>query len=67
MIAAGKIYVQSRWAGMLVLAAKPEYELLAQNRFTTDESDFNATPAIVADELFVRSNRYLYCVSGPQK
>ena len=67
VIAAGKIYVQSRWAGMLVLAAKPEYELLAQNRFTTDESDFNATPAIVADELFVRSNRYLYCISKQQK
>ena len=67
VLAAGKIYVQSRWAGMLILAAKPEYELLAQNRFTTDESDFNATPAIVAGELFVRSNRYLYCVNGQQK
>ena len=63
VIANGKIYVPSRWNGVLVLPAKPKYEVLAQNRFADDDSDFNATPAISNGELFLRSNRYLYCVA----
>jgi outer membrane protein assembly factor BamB len=62
IVAGNKIYVPTRWAGTLVLAARPKYELLAQNRFSGDDSDFNATPAIVDGQLFLRSNRYLYCV-----
>ncbi|MFM2004143.1 MAG: hypothetical protein RI963_3569, partial [Planctomycetota bacterium] len=53
----------SRWDGVLVLAAKPSFEVLAQNRFAADDSDFNATPAISDGELFLRSNRFLYCVA----
>lgn len=67
VVAAGRIYVQCRWAGMLVLDARPEYELLARNQFNDDESDFNATPAIVNAQLFVRSNRSLYCIGKGQK
>jgi hypothetical protein len=63
VIAADKIYLPSRWDGVLVLAAKPSFEVLAQNRFAADDSDFNATPAISDGELFLRSNRFLYCVA----
>jgi outer membrane protein assembly factor BamB len=63
VIAADKIYLPSRWDGVLVLAAKPSFEDLAQNRFAADDSDFNATPAISDGELFLRSNRFLYCVA----
>jgi outer membrane protein assembly factor BamB len=63
VIANGMIYVPTRWNGVLVLPAKPKYEVLAQNRFVSDESDFNATPAISNGELFLRSNRFLYCVA----
>ena len=59
----GKIFIPSRWNGVLVLAAKPKYEVLAQNRFASDESDFNATPAICGRDVILRSNRFLYCVS----
>ena len=62
IVADGKIYVPSRWNGVLVLAAKPKYEVLAQNRFASDESDFNATPAICGSDVILRSNRFLYCV-----
>ncbi len=61
VIANGKIYVQTRWDGVLVLPAKPEFKVLAQNRLD-DESDFNATPAISNNELVLRSNRHLYCI-----
>ena len=67
VIAGGNIYVPSRWDGVLVLPAKPEYRLLSQNRFADDESDFNATPAISNGQLLLRSNRFLYCVANKDK
>ena len=66
VLAKGSIYVPTRWNGVLVLPAKPQYQVLAQNKFN-DESDFNATPAISQDELFLRSNRFLYCVAIQKK
>ncbi len=63
VVANGKIYVQTRWNGMIVLPAKPEYAVEEQNQFASDESDFNATPAICDNELFLRSNLNLYCVA----
>ena len=50
--------------GVLVMAAKPEFKILSQNKFAADESDFNATPAISDGHLYLRSNRYLYSVGG---
>ena len=63
VLADEKLYVVSRWSGTFVFEAKPEFEQLAQNQFSSDESDFSATPAISGGELFLRSNRFLYCVS----
>jgi len=57
-----KLYAVSRWGGTYVIAAKPKYELLAQNKIESDASDFNASPAISNGQLFLRSNQYLYCV-----
>ena len=66
VLAKGNVYVPSRWNGVLVLPAKPQYKILAQNKFN-DDSDFNATPAISESELFLRSNRFLYCVAAQKK
>ena len=46
-----------------MLKAGNEFEQLAVNRVTDDEEDFSATPAISAGQLFIRSNRFLYCVT----
>ena len=62
--AGGNLYVVSRWSGTYVLAAKPEFKLIARNPLPADESDFNATPAISDGTIFLRSNRFLYCVTG---
>lgn len=62
VIADGKLYLVSRQGGTAVLAARPEYELLAHNRFEDDRSIFNASPAVSGDRLFLRSRRYLYCL-----
>ena len=62
VVADGKLYVVSRWNGVLVLPAEPQYKLIAQNRLS-DDSDFNATPAVSHSQLLLRSNRCLYCVA----
>ena len=45
----------------MVLAAKPGYELLAQNHLE-DQRDVNSSPAIGKNRLFLRMKRYLYCI-----
>ena len=58
----GKLFIPSRWEGVYVIAAKPEFELLAENRFPDDKSDFNGTPAISGRQMFLRSDQALYCI-----
>jgi outer membrane protein assembly factor BamB len=58
----GKLFIPSRWEGVYVIAAKPEFELLAENRFPDDKSDFNGTPAISGKQMFLRSDKALYCI-----
>ena len=64
VLAGDKLISVSRRGGTYVLDAKPELEQLAHNQFESDESDFNASPAISNGQLFLRSNRYLYCVEA---
>jgi hypothetical protein len=59
----GRIYVVTRSGLTYVLAAKPEFEVLAKNQFGSDDSGFCATPAVSDGDLFIRSNTHLYCVS----
>lgn len=58
----GKLFIPSRWEGVYVIAARPEFELLAENRFPDDKSDFNGTPAISGKQMFLRSDKALYCI-----
>jgi outer membrane protein assembly factor BamB len=62
--AGGAIYFVSRGEGTYVIAAKPEFELLHHNRIESDESDFDATPAISGGRVFLRSRDWLYCISN---
>jgi outer membrane protein assembly factor BamB len=48
---------------MFVFKAGKEFEQIAVNRVTTETEDFSSTPAISQGELFVRSNKHLYCIS----
>ena len=64
VLANGKVYAVTRWNGTFVFAAKPEFELVAHNRFLSDKSQFNATPAIVDQQIFLRSDRFLYCIGA---
>lgn len=61
VFSAGRIYVVSRWSGTFVLPAAPRYEILARNRFASDDSDSSGTPAISGGDILLRSGRFLYC------
>lgn len=58
----GRIYYVSRNQGTYVVEAKPEFKQIAHNTFANDTSVFNGSPAPMAGNLLLRSNRYLYCV-----
>jgi outer membrane protein assembly factor BamB len=57
-----KLFLTTRDAGVLVLAAEPKYQELAINKLGSETERFNATPAIVGDRLLIRSDKALYCV-----
>jgi outer membrane protein assembly factor BamB len=61
-VADGKIYAVSRDKGTFVLAAGPKFEMLAQNTFKSDRSIFNGSPAVSQGQLFLRSDKCLYCI-----
>jgi len=62
-VAAGnQLYVVSRRRGTFVLPAADEFEVLAQNKFTSDKSQCNGSPAISDGRLFLRSDKMLYCI-----
>lgn len=58
-----RIIVPSRYDGIFVFSAERDFETLAVNRFDRDDSQFNATPAIVDGKLLIRSDKFLYCVA----
>jgi outer membrane protein assembly factor BamB len=60
-----KLYCQSRRNGIFVVAAKPQYQLLAKHTISGDDSQWNATPAADAGRLYLRSDKALYCVGQP--
>jgi hypothetical protein len=45
-----------------VVAAKPEFELVAHNVFEDDESRANASPVAHDGQLLLRSDGFLYCL-----
>lgn len=58
--AADRLYVAGRNGVVNVVQQGPEFKILAEN--TLDDS-FNASPAIVGNELYLRGGKYLYCIS----
>ncbi len=57
-----QLFYVNRQGKTFVVAAKPEYELLAVNDLS-DGSDFNASPAVAGERLLIRSDKFLYCIA----
>jgi len=62
----GKLYAVSRERGTIVLAASPEFEVLAENSLSPDDSIFNASPAVADGTIYLRSNQALYAIHAGQ-
>ncbi|WP_283433510.1 PQQ-binding-like beta-propeller repeat protein [Neorhodopirellula lusitana] len=57
-----KIYIVTRRSGTLVVNPGDTFDVIAQNKFASDNTDFNASPAVSDGKLYLRSNQALYCV-----
>ncbi len=64
ILSSGRLYFVSRTSGTYVVAAKPQFELLAHNVIAGDTSVFNASPAVADGQLFLRSDKFAYCIGA---
>ena len=62
LAADGKLYAVSRAGRIYVFAAKPKFEQIAVNRLESERGVFNGTPAVSHGAIFLRSDRFLYCI-----
>lgn len=61
LLANGRLYYVSRENGIFVVAAKPEFTLLAHTKLDGDDSLFAASPVPLHDgSVWLRSDRFLY-------
>jgi len=56
-----KLYCVGRRGTAFVLAARPEFKLIARNEMG-DGGSFDASPAVAGNRLLIRSDRFLYCI-----
>ena len=58
--AQGRVYITSRDGTTLVIRHGPRFDVLATN---TLDDGFDASPALVDNEIYLRGNRYLYKIA----
>lgn len=58
--AGGRVYLVGRDGATVVLKRADQFEVLATNKL---EDSFDASPAIVGNQLFLRGHANLYCIS----
>ena len=58
--ARGRVYFPGREGTTLVIRSGPTFDVLAKN---TLDDGFDASPALVDNEIFLRGTRSLYCIS----
>ena len=58
--AAGRIYIAGQQGTTVVVKHGPAFEVLAANKL---DEGFNASPALVDNEIYLRGARHLYCIA----
>lgn len=58
--AAGRLYITDRDGSTLVIEDGPEFNILTTN---TLDDGFDASPAVVEGEIYLRGQQYLYCIA----
>ena len=59
--AAGRVYITGREGTTLVIKHGPTYEVVAKN---TLDDGFDASPALVDRDVYLRGYKYLYCLTA---
>lgn len=59
--AAGRVYLVGRGGAVAVIRNSDRYELLATNQL---EEKFDASPALVGKDLYLRGHEHLYCLAA---
>jgi len=62
--AAGRIYLLDRSGLMIVLSQRETPEFISANQL---DDRFSATPALVGNDLFLRGERFLYCLRNEKE
>jgi outer membrane protein assembly factor BamB len=62
--ASGRIYIADRSGATVVLSHAAEPQVLALNQL---DDSFSASPVLLGDELFLRGERFLYCLAEAQR
>jgi outer membrane protein assembly factor BamB len=62
--AAGRIYLVDQQGMTLVLKQSDKFEVLSRNQL---DDHFDASPALAARQLFLRGERFLYCIETRDK
>jgi outer membrane protein assembly factor BamB len=60
--AAGRVYFAGREGTTLVIKNSPSFEVLATNVL---DDGFDASPALVDKEIYLRGQKFLYCIAAP--
>jgi hypothetical protein len=60
--AKGRVYFPGRDGATLVIRHGPKFEVLAANKL---DDGFDASPALVDREIYLRGYRYLYSIAEP--
>ena len=63
VLSGDRIYFPTRNRGVFVIEAKPEFKLLAHNP-ALDPTPFNGSMAVSDGQIFLRSDRAMYCIGG---
>ncbi len=58
--AGDRVYIAGRGGTVNVIQHGPEFKVLAENKLN---DSFNASPAIVGSELYLRGGQHLYCIA----
>jgi outer membrane protein assembly factor BamB len=58
--AAGRVYIPGREGATLVIKHGPAFEVVATNHL---DDGFDASPALVDGEIYLRGYRFLYCIA----
>ena len=60
--ASGRVYFPGREGTTLVIKNSPTFEVLATNVL---DDGFDASPALVDKEIYLRGQKFLYCIAAP--